>query len=116
MVSVPTRGKESKVADVKKVAVAAQVVEGAESGEEFEYVTIPELDLFDYPHPGVGINREHYGPGTHKLPKDIAAEVKDRLRVYEAQNIRILQPRKDMRALRDLAKGGQHTRGAELDK
>jgi hypothetical protein len=104
------------MADVKKVAVAAIVADKAVEDDGFEYVTVPDLDLFDYPHPGVGINREHYGPGTHRLPKAIAAEVKDRLSVYERQNVRILQPKKDMRALRDLEKAGSHTRGAELEK
>ena len=71
---------------------------------EFEYVTIPERDMFDYPHPGIGHNREFYGPGTHKLPYDVAQEVKERLAIFEAQNIRILQPRKDLRALKDIRK------------
>jgi hypothetical protein len=70
----------------------------------FEYVTIPERDMFDYPHPGVAINRDHFGPGTHKLPLDIAREVKERLAKFEAQNIRILQPRKDLRALEAIAR------------
>lgn len=70
----------------------------------FEYVTIPESDIFDFPHPGVRINRDHFGPGTHKLPLKTAQEVKERLAIFDAQNIRIMQPRKDLRALKDLYK------------
>lgn len=94
---MPTATKAVKEAD--KAMTVEQEVE-----PDFEYVTIPERDMFDLPHPGISHNRDHFGPGTHKLPKDIAFDVKDRLRVFEAQNIRILQPRKDLRALGDLSK------------
>jgi hypothetical protein len=91
----------------KSVAQAAEVTEPTsvtEPVEEFEYVTIPEKDILDYPHPGVAINRESYGPGVHRLPRDIAREVKERLAIFDAANIRIIQPRKDMKALTDLYK------------
>lgn len=95
--------------DIKNLKNADAVATTPVASEpQFEYVTIPDKDLFDFPHPGIGLNREHYGPGTHKLPLDIAREVKTRLAIFEAQNIRILQPRKDMRALSDLYK----TKGA----
>lgn len=87
-----------------KNADAAAPTTTAPATPEFEYVTVPEKDLFDYPHPGIGLNRDHFGPGTHKLPYEVAQEVKKRLAIFEAQNIRILQPRKDMRALLDLYK------------
>lgn len=73
------------------------------------YVTIPERDMFDYPHPGVGINRDHYGPGTHYVPKEIADEITRICAVFDAQNVRILQPKRDMKALTALYKN----RGAE---
>jgi virulence-associated protein VagC len=88
----------------KAVKEAEKALPVEEQEPDFEYVTIPERDMFDLPHPGIGNNREHFGPGTHKLPKDVAFDVKERLRIFEAQNIRILQPRKDARALHDLAK------------
>jgi hypothetical protein len=71
---------------------------------EFEYVTVPDRDIFDFPHPGVRINRDYWGPGTHKIPVAQAKVVKERLAVFMAQNIRIMQPRKDTRALGDLYK------------
>jgi hypothetical protein len=76
---------------------------------EFVYVTIPETDMFDYPHPGVGINQNHYGPGTHYVPKAIADEIIRVCAVFDAQNVRILQPKRDMKALTALYKN----RGAQ---
>jgi hypothetical protein len=69
--------------------------------EEFEYVTVPDTDLFDQPHPGVRINGVHFGPGTHKISDPIlAATGKERLQAHSRSDVRILQPKRDAEALR----------------
>lgn len=69
------------------------------------YVEVPDTDMFDMPHPGVRINSEHYGPGTHLLDTERANTVEDRLRAYEVANRRILQPRQDQQAINAVNKG-----------
>lgn len=63
------------------------------------YVTIPDTDMFDMPHPGIRINHENYGPGTHYLDSERANTVEASLRDYEVANRRILQPRQDANAI-----------------
>jgi hypothetical protein len=70
--------------------------------QDWVYVTIPERDMFDMPFQGIGINRDHYGPGTHLVPPGIAEEILTILARAQAQDMRILQPRKDMKALEAL--------------
>lgn len=69
------------------------------------YVTVPDTDLFDMPHPGVRLNTEVYGPGTHYLDKERADTVEGCLRDYEIANRRILQPRQDANAIAAVNKG-----------
>ena len=73
---------------------------------QYEYVTIPEKDLFDQPHPGVGINFEHYGPGRHLLDPARAETVKDRLYQFQRMQVRLLQPGRDLKALKVLENTG----------
>lgn len=84
----------------KAVDVAAE----STTGQKMEYVTLPEKDMFDYPFSGISINRDHYGPGTHLVPSDIAEELRTILARAQAQDIRILQPRKDFKALEAIYK------------
>lgn len=87
------------------MAATSKVIRNLELEEKLPthvYVTIPEKDMFDLTHPGVGINRDHYGPGTHFVPQDIADEITRICATFDAQNIRILQPRRDQKALQAL--------------
>lgn len=63
------------------------------------YVTVPDTDMFDMPHPGVRLNTETYGPGTHYLDEQRATTVQACLDDYELANRRILQPRQDAKAI-----------------
>ncbi|CAN5950542.1 unnamed protein product [Sphagnum jensenii] len=76
------------------------------------YVTVPDTDMFDMPHPGVRLNSEAYGPGTHYLDKERADTVEACLKDYERANIRILQPRLDEKSVNQVNKGSQ--RGMEF--
>lgn len=69
------------------------------------YVTVPDTDMFDMPHPGVRLNHESYGPGTHFLDNERANTVEQCLKDYEISNRRILQPRQDAAAIRAVNKG-----------
>ena len=57
---------------------------------EMVYVTIPEKDLFGDPHPGVGSNQEHFGPGTHLVSKELAVQIENRLAAFHKSSMRRL--------------------------
>lgn len=59
----------------------------------WRYVTVPATDIYEYKFPGVDINRDHYGPGTHLLPAGIADELEAILKRANEADIRLLRPR-----------------------
>lgn len=95
------------MADTKSVNAAVETTP-AEVKKELVMIEIPERDMFDYPHPPVQINSNYnFEPGqTYWVEKDIATEVNRILKAKERQDIRVLQPRIDQRAINDLNKGG----------
>ena len=81
------------MATVKKLTKEEQLAQG------YVYVTVPERDLFDAPHPGVRINMDSFGPGTHLVSPVIAGEIQDRLGAFIKGQMRILQPGQDRKAV-----------------
>lgn len=69
------------------------------------YVTIPDTDLFDQPHPPIRINSFSFGPGTHWLSNEIAGTVEERLKAYTRANVRVLQPKRDQESERLVEQG-----------
>lgn len=69
------------------------------------YVTIPDTDLFDYPHPAIRINQHIFGPGTHHIESELADTVEERLKAYTRSNVRLLQPKRDMDSERVVEQG-----------
>lgn len=67
--------------------------------KDWEYVTIPEKDLFDNKNPGFDINTYHFDAGTHFVPPDLASEIKRIVQVAMDADIRILQPKKHLKSL-----------------
>ena len=61
--------------------------------EEFVYVTVPERTVLGWTHPGIGINLQHYGPGTHKVSADLGREINERLRAHHLSQLQLLEPR-----------------------
>lgn len=78
--------------------------------DELTYVTIPANDLFDHSHPGVQLNRHKFEAGkTYRVRQDVAAEVQMRLNMYAAEQVRLLRPNADRKALTDVNRGSQWT-------
>lgn len=73
---------------------------------EWRNVRVPDRDLFDYIHPGITLNARHYGPGVHLVPPVVAEEIEERLEIFAHQNIRVLQPKKDLKMIKALANKG----------
>jgi hypothetical protein len=80
------------------------------TAEEYVRVEIPLTDLFDHGHPGVQLNRHKFEPGkTYLLRGDVALEVKRRLAMFHDEQIRLLRPNADRKALNDVNRGSQWT-------
>lgn len=78
--------------------------------EEHVRVEIPATDLFDHTHPGVQLNRHRFEPGkTYLLRGDVALEVKRRLLMFHDEQVRLLRPNADRKALSDVNRGSQWT-------
>ena len=83
----------------------AEVKAPTSSEDVYEYVTIPERDLFDMPHPNIQINETRYGPGKHYVAKQVADVLKDRLQQYEMSNVRLMRPVRDHKAEQLMQRG-----------
>jgi hypothetical protein len=75
----------------KTETVATQAV------PEMEYVEIPSHDLFDKPFDGIWNNHTHYAPGVHLVEKVEASYLRERLKIWQAEQIRQLRPNADPR-------------------
>lgn len=74
---------------------------------DWQYVTVPEKDeIFDRVHPTIRINKMKFPPGTHFVPPEVAGELQRILLTYRLSQIRILQPKKDLSALRKMQERG----------
>lgn len=72
------------------------------SSEEMEYVTIPDTDLFDQPMQPIRNNALNFGPGVHLVSKDQASYIKERLKIFQQEQIRQLRPNADARVVSGL--------------
>ena len=66
----------------------------------WEFVTVPDVDVYDHVFKGIGLNHKTFGPGTHLLPPDEAAYLKERLKVWNASMVRMLRPTANAAALK----------------
>jgi hypothetical protein len=78
------------------------------------FVTIPEFDLIGAHHSGVTINHVYFGPGRHSVSETLAAEIEDRLAKKNAQDMRIMQPLPDKRAVAIQSQGTPGLRGGQV--
>jgi|SRR5690242_4628116 len=78
-----------------------------ENQENWEYVEVPEVDLFDKPFGKISINLIDYHPGKHFVRPDIAKEMRGLLRDRFQSDMRILRPTKDKKMLEIMARNGK---------
>jgi hypothetical protein len=89
-----------KAVAVKAVESKSDVAEKLERG--FRYVTIPDVDLYNYKFEGISVNQDNYKPGKHLVSADIADTLEDRLKVWSDYNTRLMRPQADITALQQL--------------
>lgn len=73
----------------------------------WEYVEVPEVDLFDKPFGGIQINFIDYGPGKHFVNAELAGEIRRLLKQRQAGDIRILRPTQDKKMQEIMARSGK---------
>ncbi len=72
----------------------------------FEWVEVPEEDLFGAVHTGVSINFEHFGPGRYFVDPEKADELNRLLRNRVRADMRVLQPNRDKKMEEIMARNG----------
>lgn len=77
-----------------------------ENEENWKWVVIPTLDLFDKPFGSISLNLINYGAGRHFLRPDVADELNRILSARYQADMRILRPTTDKKAIEIMARSG----------
>lgn len=100
--SVPSTHRGTKTA---VSGLSADDVRKANSDKSlWEWVEVPDHDLFGEPHTGVSVNFEQFGPGKYFVSPEMASELKRLLDNRQRGDIRVLQPRQDVVMARIMSK------------
>jgi hypothetical protein len=79
----------------------------------WEYVSIPEIDIFDKPFQGCSLNGYKFERGkTYFVEPDVAKEINRILKMAEKADLRILQSHPDVKAVNDQQRSGQQAGGS----
>lgn len=74
---------------------------------KFEYVEVPETDLFGEEHTGVSINFRQFGPGKHFVDPETAQEIRRLLDLRLRGDMRVLQPTRDSKMYEIMTRNGK---------
>jgi hypothetical protein len=85
----------------------APAVKVVEDKSKWEYVEIPETDLFDSPFGSIQVNFEPYGPGKHFVNPELAGEIRRLLKQRHNGDVRILRPTQDKKMQEIMARTGK---------
>ena len=85
-----------------------------EDKSNWVYVEVPTMDMIGGKHCGIWINGVHYASGKHFVSPELASSITQILKTKDRQDLRIIQPNKDLNALAALAK--RIPAGAENDR
>lgn len=84
-----------------------QRIEDAKDKANWEWVVVPEHDLFGKPHKGVYHNFNHYAPGRHFLDPVTAEQVRTSVDNGLRSEMRVMQPQTDPRYSEIMKKMGR---------
>jgi hypothetical protein len=73
----------------------------------WEYVDVPETDLFDQPFGTIQINFIDYGPGKHFVNPELAGEIRRLLKQRQVGDLRVLRPTQDKKMQEIMARSGK---------
>lgn len=67
--------------------------------ETWEFVTVPDEDPLGKGFPDISLNKHVFSAGqSYTVPAQVAAYVKDRIKVFNRSCVRLLQPNRDIAA------------------
>jgi hypothetical protein len=95
--SIPSKTVRRNNRDVTIAPSAAEVHKANADKSKWEWVEVPDNDIFGEEHTGVSINFEHFGPGKYFVSPEMAFEIKRLLDNRMRGDIRVLQPNKDVK-------------------
>jgi hypothetical protein len=95
VLSKQTFRKNRKTGEESAIS-ASDVLKMNEDKANWEWVEIPDTDLFGEEHTGVSVNFEHFGPGKYHVSPEMASEVKRLLANRLRGDMRVLQPKQDV--------------------
>jgi hypothetical protein len=103
--SIPstTASRRTKIEEATP-ASATDVLKANEDKNNWEWVEVPDVDLFGEEHTGVSVNFEAFTPGKYFVSPEMAGEIKRLLANRMRGDIRVLQPRQDAVMARIMAK------------
>lgn len=79
----------------------------------WEYITIPETDIFDKPFQGCSLNGYKFERGkTYFVEPEVGAEIRRILAMSQKADMRILQSHPDVKAVSDQQRSGQQAGGS----
>ena len=80
---------------------------------KWEYISIPETDIFDKPFQGCGLNGYKFERGKrYFVAPEVATEINRILQMAQKADLRILQSHPDVKAVNDQQRAGQAAGGS----
>jgi hypothetical protein len=86
---------------------AQDIVKENEDKSLWQWVEVPDYDLFGEPHTGVSVNFETFGPGKYFVSPELAGEIQRLLFNRLKGDMRVMQPNKDVKMAQIMARGGK---------
>lgn len=75
--------------------------------DNWEYISIPEEDAIGRKHATVSNNNRNFEAGkTYLVPPAVAVDVRERLKIFNRECVRILQPKRDYKSEQQVDKFG----------
>lgn len=104
--SIPSKTavRKSRSTGEESTVSAADIIKLNADKNNWEWVEIPDTDLFGEAHTGVSVNFNTFGPGKHFVSPEMASEVRRLLANRLRGDMRVLQPRQDVVMARIMAK------------
>lgn len=97
--------------DAQNAIVFATKGVDASDTSNWEYVSLPEKDLFDKPFQGAAINDYRFEHGkTYFMPPDWAAELRRILAAAQKADIRLMQSTPDVKSVKEAYPSAQFFR------
>lgn len=91
--------------------------EGVVDRTNWQYVEIPDVDIFDKPFQGLSINGYKFERGNkYFVAPEVAQEIARIIKVNEKADRRILQSHPDVRAINDQLRDGKTSGSVEFSK